>query len=222
MANFPDYEIDAEELEEQDSGVWLSIGDLMSSLLMFFALLFITAQVQLLHKQDELQKYKEAIDQLPVKIIKALNETIPNSGIIVHPETGDVSLDNRILFDEGSASLKPEGKQFLQQFIPIYSQHIFSNTLLDQQIIRVIIEGHTSSKGSDSDNMELSLRRALSVSDYIFSDEINFPTKEKFQKKLLASGRGEIDAEQQTDNPSDRKVMFRFEFRRENLTELLK
>lgn len=70
--------------------------------------------------------------------------------------------------------------------------------------------------------MELSLRRALSVSDYIFSQQLNFKTKQKFNQKILASGRGEIDADKSKDNSSDRKVVFRFQFRREDFSELLK
>ena len=70
--------------------------------------------------------------------------------------------------------------------------------------------------------MELSLRRALSVSDYIFSQQLDFKTKQKFKQKILASGRGEIDANQSKDSPSDRKVVFRFQFRREDFSELIK
>lgn len=227
MSDYPEYETDAEALEEQDSGIYLSISDLMSSLLMFFALLFITVQVQLSTQilraqqlEKELQRYKQAVDELPIRILDALQGKIGGTGIFqVDPETGDVSLDDRILFDEGSAELKPEGKQFLQQFIPIYSNVIFSDQLFDRQITRVIIEGHTSSKGSDKNNMELSLRRALSVSDYIFSNQLQFPTKKRFNHKILASGRGEIDAEQKFDNPSDRRVVFRFQFRREDFKD---
>lgn len=59
-------------------------------------------------------------------------------------------------------------------------------------------------------------------SDYIFSQQLNFKTQEKFKQKILASGRGEIDADRSKDNPSDRKVVFRFQFRREDFGELLK
>lgn len=229
MFNSPDAEIEAEVLEEQDSGIWLSIGDLMSGLLMFFALLFITVQVQLQQEilraqqlERELERYKQAVDELPIRILDALEGEIGGTGVFeVDPETGDVSIGDRILFDEGSAELKPQGKQFLRQFIPAYSQVIFSDSMFERQIVRVIIEGHTSSEGSDKDNMELSLRRALSVSDYILSDQFNFSTKERFLQKILASGRGEIDAEQSFDDPADRRVMFRFQFRREDFQEFL-
>jgi hypothetical protein len=38
----------------------------------------------------------------------------------------------------------------------------------------------------------------------------------------MASGRGEIEAVQDADQASDRKVVFRFQFRRQDFKELLK
>lgn len=215
MNGFEQFEPDI-ELEEDNAGIWLSISDLMSGLLMFFALLFIVVQVQL-------QEYQEIYKKLPLAIQQALQQKLGDKyAFEVDPETGGVTIGDSILFDEGSAKLKPAGKQFLKEFIPTYSNVIFSDELFDRQITRVVIEGHTSSRGSDRANMELSLRRALSVSDYIFSQQLNFKTKQPFKQKILASGRGEIDADQSKDNPSDRKVVFRFQFRREDFGELLK
>ena len=172
--------------------------------------------------ERELETYKKIIDQLPLRIISAIEGKFGRGVVEVDPKTGDVKIGDRILFDEGSAELKPAGKQFLKRFIPIYSDVIFSDKLFESQITRVIIEGHTSSKGSEKANMELSLRRALSVSDYIFSQQLNFDTKQKLKEKILASGRGEIDADKSKDNSSDRKVVFRFQFRREDFGELIK
>jgi outer membrane protein OmpA-like peptidoglycan-associated protein len=228
MNSFEQFEPDT-EAEEDNSGIWLSISDLMSGLLMFFALLFIVVQVQLQQEitkaqrlEKELKTYKKAVDDLPLKIIGVIEGKFSQGVVEVDDQTGDVKIGDRILFDEGSAELKPAGKQFLKRFIPIYSDVVFSNTLFESQINRVVIEGHTSSKGSGKANMELSLRRALSVSDYIFSEQLNFKTKQKFQQKILASGRGEIDADKSKDNSSDRKVVFRFQLRREDFGELLK
>ena len=209
MSDLFDYETDDEMLEEQDSGVWLSVGDLMSSLVMIFALLFITVLVQL-------NEYKQAFQELPKIIQKAFKDKIKGGDIKVDPETGDISLSNEILFDENSAVLKSQGKNFLQQFIPVYSQVIFSNPKFDQQVTRIIIEGHTSSKGSEKENVNLSLKRALSVSDYILSNQLNFPEKDQLKKKLMAAGRGEIDSQQKFDDAQDRKVVFRFQFKRED------
>jgi len=247
MSEFLEYETEEELLEEQDSGVWLSVGDLMSGLLMFFALLFIAVSAQLQEKitqinqkeqellekeevlqktidkakqlEEQLIKYKKVIDELPSKIVNALQNKRSNGQMEVDPKTGDVKLGEQILFDEGSTQLKPEGKEFLKSFIPVYSDAIFSDQLIEEKVIRIIIEGHTSSKGSEELNMELSLKRALAVNDYIFS--LNFNDKDKFKQKILPAGRGEIEANQEKDTGEDRKVIFKFQLKKEDFTDLL-
>jgi outer membrane protein OmpA-like peptidoglycan-associated protein len=232
--------MEGDVLEELDSGVWLSIGDLMSGLLMFFALLFVTTQLQLHHKYqdvqrlegelqaktkevdvlktelqakiEELDKYQKAFQDLPLILLAQLDSKMGGSDLSVDPKTGDVSIGDRILFDSGSAELKPEGKVFLQQFIPAYSQIIFSTDDFRTMVTRVIIEGHTSSDGDEYSNLDLSLQRSLSVADYI-SSEMSFANQENFKNKVLAAGRGESDADKNTDNPSDRKVVFRFQLK---------
>lgn len=205
-------DIDRELTEEQDSGVWLSVGDLMSGLLMFFALLFIAVSAQLLN-------YQELIKDLPQKILSAVQDKVGEKGSFsIDAQTGDISLEDKILFNEGKAVLNLQGQKFLSEFIPLYSEIIFSNPEYEKQVIRIIIEGHTSSKGEEKANLELSFKRALAVNEYIAT--LDFPTKDKFKQKLLAGGRGEIDANQNFDDPKDRKVMFRFQFKREDLQQI--
>lgn len=213
-------DLERDEDDEQTSEVWLAIGDLMSGLLLFFALLFIVTQVQLQQKIAELARYKAVVEKLPLAILAAIEREVGGNAIEVDPETGDVNLDDRILFAEGQAELKPEGKAFLQDFIPTYSEVIFSDAAFEEQVVRVVIEGHTSSRGSDIVNRELSLQRALAVTNFIFSEEFDFPDKQRFESKILISGRGEIDANQTIDDPKDRKVTFRFQLRRPNFSQL--
>jgi outer membrane protein OmpA-like peptidoglycan-associated protein len=214
-------ELDLEDEQDQESGVWLSISDLMSGLLLFFALLFIATQIQLQKKIEELRKYEEALKNLPLVVQTAIEEGVGGDAVEVDPETGDVSLDDKILFAEGESELKPEGKAFLNKFIPIYSDVIFSDEQFESEIARVVIEGHTSSKGSDEVNRALSLERALSVANYIFSEQLNFSNEERFEEKILISGRGEIDANQSLDDPKDRKVTFRFQLRRPDFSDFV-
>ncbi|MFM6204645.1 OmpA family protein, partial [Planktothrix sp.] len=117
------------------------------------------------------------------------------------------------LFDKGSAELKPQGKEFLKLFIPKYTDVIFSNSTFEDSVIRVIVEGQTSSQGGDQYNMDLSFKRSLSVYNYIFSKELNFKNKSKFKTKLMAAGRGEVEANQKIDDPRDRRVVFRFQLK---------
>ncbi|MEH2299256.1 MAG: OmpA family protein [Nostoc sp.] len=203
MDDFIKGEINAEIIEDDDSSIYLSIADLMSSLLMFFGLLFITVLLQLAQKDVP----KRVVIGNVVGQMKSNNINVK-----VNPETGDVSIQESILFAKGSTELKPDGKAFLHRFIPVYSGVIFSKPEFEQEISRVVIEGHTSSDGDDKTNLQLSLLRSASVYKYIFYD-MNFPTKAPLSQKILAAGRGEIESDKKRDNPGDRKVVFRFQFR---------
>lgn len=196
--------------EEEDSSVLLSIGDLMAGLLMIFALLFVTVLVQLKEREKPVRVLIGQITQQ----LKANRIEVK-----VNEKTGDISIRDDILFDENSAVLKSDGKKFLDEFIPVYSKTIFSRPEFDEEITRVIIEGHTSSKGTYLDNLDLSLRRALSVARYVASDDLQFGTKEDLLQKIMASGRGEIEARQDIDDPEDRRVQFRFQFKGQQFSE---
>ncbi len=192
--------------EEEENSVMLSIGDLMSGLLMVFALLFIIVFVQYQVALNEAKKlrreveeYERAFEKLPLIIRSELEKAIGKGSFSVDPKTGDLQIGDRILFDEDSATLNTNGRKFLRQFIPAYSKTIF--TLPDQlgeQVTRISIEGSTSSSGSDRENMDLSLRRASAVYQYIFNDASfpRFDTKNRLRERMLVSGRGELDANQ--------------------------
>ena len=208
MADFiSDEFVDTEIAEDDDSSIYLSIADMMSSLLMFFALLFITTLLQLAQKDAP----KRGI------ISNVLGEMKSNNiNVKINPDNGDISIQESILFAKGSTELKAEGKAFLRRFIPVYSGVIFSKAEFDQEISRVVIEGHTSSDGDDKTNLQLSLLRSASVYKYIFYD-MNFSTKAPLSQKILAAGRGEIESDKKRDNPGERKVVFRFQFRSDEL-----
>jgi len=192
--------------DAEESGVWLSIGDLMSVLLMIFALLLISALVQISEVHENSQTTR-------VVIIKGINDALEGAGIEVqaNSETGDISILDSILFDRNEYRLKPSGKAFLDQFVPIYSDVIFQSQQTSDEVSRIVIEGHSSSEGSFDRNMELSVLRANSVAKYINS--MDFAHKLPFFDKAMISGRGPIEANQEATDPADRKVKFRFQFK---------
>jgi outer membrane protein OmpA-like peptidoglycan-associated protein len=201
--------------QEEDSSTYLSIGDLMSGLLMFFALLFITALIQLNESQKDITRI----------LIGELEGQLKANGINakVDPRTGDLSLQDSILFDRNSDQLKLEGQQLLQKVIPIYSEVIFETPKLKENVERVIIEGHTSVYGNADFNMKLSLLRAWEVTNYTLY-KMPFPNKDhksELEQKIMVVGRGENDAEDKSgDSPNDRKVIFRIQFKGQDLGTL--
>lgn len=195
----PDTEID-------ETGTWLSIGDLMSALLMIFALILIVTLLQLTEKIEEEQNSR-------VIIIQALEQKLTEKGIDaqVDPTTGDISILQSVLFDLNDAKLRPAGIALLNDFVPIYGSVIFSDPDIAEQIQYVVVEGHTSSDGYRSSNMALSTARANAVANLIYSSQ--FENKEQLIQKLLVSGRGEAESNQLEPDPNDRKVRFRFQFK---------
>lgn len=189
-----------------ENGTWLSIGDLMSALLMIFALLLISALVQI---ADVAEKSKNN----RVMIIKGLEDGFKAAGIDAtpNPETGDISITNSVLFEQNDYQLKRDGEVFLDKFIPVYSKVVFQNKETAEEVVRIVVEGHSSSEGNFEHNMRLSVLRANSVFEYI--SLMDFPNKPDYLQKLLISGRGAIDSDQTMANEADRKVMFRFQFK---------
>ncbi|CAM3140216.1 OmpA/MotB family protein [Vibrio neptunius] len=192
--------------DAEESGVWLSVGDLMSVLLMIFALLLISALVQISEVYEESQNTR-------VVIIKGINDALNAAGIEVKADsdTGDISITDSILFDLNDHRLKPSGRAFLNTFIPIYAKVIFQSEATADEVSRIVIEGHSSSEGSFNRNMELSVLRANSVIAFVRS--MTFDNQERFFDKVVISGRGSIEADQEQARASDRKVKFRFQFK---------
>lgn len=189
---------------------WLSISDLMSGLLLIFALLVVVTLFQLKTMQEETQNKR-------ILVIQALQQQFNSNGINakVNPETGDITLLESVLFGFNEQELKPEGRAFLNRFLPVYSHVIFSDENISKEITRVIIEGHTSSDGALGYNMQLSLGRANSVFQYINAME-HLPEKSGFLNKIQVSGRGPMDAQPSESLDSDRKVIFRMQFKSED------
>jgi outer membrane protein OmpA-like peptidoglycan-associated protein len=186
---------------------WLSISDLMAGLLLIFALLVVVTLYQLKTIQEETQNKR-------IVVIQALTEQFNSNGINaeINPETGDITLLDSVLFDFNERELKPQGKSFLAQFIPIYSGVIFSEPKISEEVTQVIIEGHTSSDGAVAYNMQLSLGRANSV--YQFINTMVLPKhKQDFLAKIQVAGRGSMDADTLITNDADRKVIFRMQFK---------
>ncbi len=195
-----EYPDDSEESYEATT--WIALGDLMTGLMLIFLVLCLAALLQ--------------ANQSRIIIIKSVKDALDKNGIAVQldPRTGDISITESLLFDLGSAELKPEGKVFLNNFIPVYAKAIMSNPAVANEVTRLAVEGHTSIAGSALSNMRLSLSRANAVTDYVYSMPI-FEHKLGLLLKLTPMGRGRLDARRDIDDAQDRKVIFRFQFRGE-------
>ena len=106
------------------------------------------------------------------------------------------------LFDINSYTLSAKGKQYLDKFIPIYINTIFSNQNLSKKIANVVIQGHTDSQMFKNvpskelqftKNMDLSLKRANAVEEYIFKTNYNKKYTDKLTHKIMVEGKSYTD-----------------------------
>ncbi|MDX8335212.1 OmpA/MotB family protein [Candidatus Cetobacterium colombiensis] len=235
--------------EEEESNYWLSIGDLMAGALIIFILLFV---LQILNVNKKLAEKEELLGNLGdledkvkrltekgnrLENIVGMKQTIvsiiigkfkkENLKIDIDAKTGNIKLDDSILFSFGSAELKPEGKEFLKEFVPKYVEVFFGDNNVRPYITQIVIEGHTDNVGSYLSNLDLSQRRALSVVKFIFGEEMPyFKWKEDLKQIITANGRSNIllikDKNGNLNAAKSRRVEFQFKLDDEKANEEIK
>lgn len=170
---------------------WVTMTDLMTALVLVFIVLFfytyMTSYYEKIQGKMEQSRASEALEQ-------ALKEQNIEANI---DTSGVVKISDLELFDVNSYELSEKGKQYLSKFAPAYLNSIFSNEYLDKNIERIIIQGHTDSqtfqgKYSDDEqymkNMELSLKRAYAVANYMTNTSYNKANGNRLRKMIIVEG----------------------------------
>lgn len=118
-----------------------------------------------------------------VKIEKLINSNITQSNTVKFLNTDKgfvIRLNDRVLFDAGSANIKPQAEKTLNEIVKVL-------TKIDNP---VIIEGHTDSTPIKTDhypsNWELSTARATNIIKFMMQNKKITP------KRLCAVGYGEF------------------------------
>lgn len=83
---------------------------------------------------------------------------------------GNIVLDESLLFDYKSTTIKPEGVAFLGMLARAFTR-VLSDPEVRENIDVVAIQGHTDSRGSAAYNRALSAQRASAVLDVMFGAE---------------------------------------------------
>jgi len=106
-----------------------------------------------------------------------IKQTVPGATVIREGEGILVKFDSGILFDTDQSALKAAARTNLQNL---------STSLVNNPQTNILIVGHTDDTGSDSHNMDLSIRRAESVKSYIAAGNVA-------NSRLSTSGKGESE-----------------------------
>ena len=182
------------KLEETNDGniFWITMTDLMTGLVLVFIVMFFYTYIT---SHLELVKQNLAKESAT----KSLQESLKTQNIdaTIDPISGVVKISDLELFELSSFELSDKGKAYLDKFAPAYLDSLFSNEYLNQNIEKIIIQGHTDSHtfaGEFNDdeqymkNMELSLKRAYTVANYMTNTPYNKTNGNKLRKMVIVEG----------------------------------
>lgn len=180
-------------VEEEGNIFWVTMADLLLGLAIIFITLFVLSMTGF--SQEDIQQQKIQIE-VSKKISNELKEAKINADI--DKMTGDLKISDVELFELNSYVLSDKGKKLLDKLAPIYINTIFADKELASQIGNIIIQGHTDSQmfaGITSQdeqflkNMDLSLKRANAVAEYIFTTNYDKKYSNQFRKMLVVEGK---------------------------------
>lgn len=237
---------------------WQSYSDLMAALLLMFMLITLAISLKAnmdyekeLKERDayeaELQEHERIMQEnekimkeqekkindligIKAQIIEELSAAFSDVDLTVKIDnnTGSITFASSVLFGYDDAQIKETGEEFLNQFLPIYVNSILNEKFKDY-VSEIIIEGYTDDKGAFIYNLELSQKRAFSVSKYclehpgLFDNSIDFAhlksiltTNGKSMSNLIVDENGNVDAD------ASRRVEFKFRLKDDEMINEMK
>lgn len=178
------------EAPQGEDEYWISISDLMSGLMVVFLFIAVAYVTNIYVTYERLQT------RLYTELVNEFEQDLPRWNAIIRRD--DLAVRFRepdVLFDVGSAELKPRFRTILRDFFPRYIRILTQEQYVDE-IEEVRIEGHTSSEwraGTDSleayiNNMELSQDRTRSVLSYVLNMDRAEARYNWLVRRLTANG----------------------------------
>lgn len=190
-------------------------------------------QATLTAQQETLDNQQAQIEELVgmrTRIITSLSEGLKAANIsaAVDPASGAIALESDVMFSTAQYDLSDGGKNFINRFLPVYLNVLFSEEYRGY-VSEIIIEGHTDSLGTYLSNLQLSQRRALAVASYVLGDEftgISYSRKQELRDVITCNGRSfsdpVLDADGREDMDASRRVVFKFRLTDEQMIQQMK
>ena len=125
-------------------------------------------------------------------ILDRLRTAFSDAGISVeiNENTGEIVMNNDVLFGFDQSVLSEEGKQYIDSFMGVYAS-VITDEEFAEYVEGVVFEGHTDSSGSYEYNLTLSEARAESVMMYCLgSSENGMTDAEKTALQKISSTVG--------------------------------
>ncbi len=123
-------------------------------------------------------------------------------------QSGNIVLDESILFDVGSSEIKPEAAPALNQLVTVFEAFLKDSDNV-RYVDSIVISGHTDSTGTDADNRVLSTDRANAVLDYLLTGQAG--RLSRHASYFCAAGYGETRPVASNDTEEGRSENRRIE-----------
>jgi outer membrane protein OmpA-like peptidoglycan-associated protein len=205
----------------EDESHWLTVSDLMATLMMIFLFLAVLhmVQVERLHQVETEVRVTatESRQAIYAALEREFRDDLPRWNAELVERTLTLRFrEPDILFDRNSARIKPEFEAILSDFLPRYVARL---TPFQAVIREIRLEGHTSSEWNTGTapldayflNMELSQQRTQAVLRFAYGLD---PLKGEdwFRGRVaavgLSSSRPVQDAHGREDPAASRRVEF--------------
>lgn len=163
--------------------------------------------------EDEQQAIVDKKDEL----LENMDTSYGESGLDVNVDktSGEINMDATILFDVNQATISAEGKEFLKEFVRVYTDVALSGEY-DGFLSKIVVEGHTDPSGNYDYNLKLSQARADAVLNFCLSKEAGLDAENAraLEELLVAEGYASdkpvLDQKGNVDYAASRRVSFRF------------
>ncbi len=222
-------------LQDSEENFWPTFTDLLSVIILVILLVLVSyifvAQVTTKQTQEARDMINNRIDEVVgfrEKIVRDLSSKFKSSDLTINfdENTGAISFSGEVLFDTGSANIKPVFREMLEDFIPEYVGVLLNEKNRDN-ISQIIIEGHTDDIGDYMSNLDLSQRRAANVVKYILSDQFtDFQYKEELKYYITANGKSEssliLDDNGTINRQKSRRVELKFNLKDQYFIDKMK
>lgn len=188
-----------------DGHYWISISDLMTSLLFIFIIILAYTIYSFTEKSDIFEESFNARSELLVELQKTLKEK--NINVDIDPKNGNMRIKSDTFFDVGSADLNLQGNIAIVTIAQDIKQKM-QHKKYKQAIDTIFIEGHTdnipihATTGRRWTNMELSAQRAINT--YLAMDNgANIKEMMNRDGRYLFSYSGYAESRPISDNNSE-------------------
>jgi len=125
-----------------------------------------------------------------------LKKEVPDANVERVGEGIIVELSDKVLFDFGKSDLTDASRKSLDKIVEVFNKYPDTN---------IEVQGHTDDKGSEEYNQGLSVRRAVTVTDYLNSKGI-------VNSRLNVKGFGELAPKYENTSEDGRSQNRRVEF----------